>query len=177
MAVARRWTASAGGASSRKASRIGSRLPRSFSVSSTTRSRSLTAQAPFEIVDVRAGQPGKRRAQECVEVVTVSAQPFEAKEGEQRAAEGRLAQANAALEGVRDTQRAERSLEWRADTVQRRADEHDLLCRNAGAQQVEQLFGDELERAALTCAFEEADRALEWRTGGRPLGEELAFEM
>ncbi len=126
---------------------------------------------------MRAGQPGERRAQEGVEVVAVSAEPLEAEEREQRAAESGLAETNAPLERVRDAQPAECRLERRADAVECRADEHDLLRRDPRAQQVEQLLGDELERAALPCAFEEADRALELRAGVGPLREEMAFEM
>ena len=134
------------------------------------------AQPALGEIDAGARDAGVRRAQERVELVSPRAGPGEAQQREQRVAERRRRQANAAVDRVRDAGRPEGGLERRAPAVDAGDDERDLLGRHAVAQQVEHLVGDELERAARARALEEADGAGDRRRiGGRVL-EQVALE-
>ena len=94
------------------------------------------AQPPFEIVDVGAGQPGERRAQEAVQIVPTAGEPLEAQEREQRLAERGLADPHPALDRIGHLERAQGGLELRALALDARADEEDLLRLRAGADQL-----------------------------------------
>ena len=93
-------------------------------------------------------------------------------------AEGRLPEPCLPLEGEGNACAGERGLERGPEPVERRADEADRLRRRPLPQQVEDLVGHELERAAGACSLEEPHRALERRRlPALPVGEELALEM
>ena len=119
------------------------------------------AQPALDEVDVAALEARERRAEEREELAARPAEPREAQERRQRLAERRLRDAHLAVDRVRDAERAERGLERRAHAVDARADDADLLRRRSGAEQREQLFADELERAARAGALEEADGAVD----------------
>ena len=103
--------------------------------------------------------------------------PFEAQQGQQRLPEGGLAQPDPPFDREGDPERAEHRLERRAPALDRRDDEGDLLRRRARRDELPDLLGGQLERAAGACAFEEADRAVERRAGRRRVGEEMALQM
>src|SRR5262249_44113852 len=134
------------------------------------------AQPSFEVVDMRAGQPGERRAQESVQVVPPTLEPLEAQEREQSLAERGLADPDPALDRIRNLERRQRGLELGALTVDARADEQDLLRLRAGPDQLQRLVGDQLERPARAGAFEEADRALELGRRRGPIVEQVSFQ-
>ena len=92
------------------------------------------AQAALEEVDVRAREARERRAEERVEIAAAALLPFEAEQREQRLAERRLAQPDAALDREGDAERAEHGLERRPPALDRRDDERDLLQRRARAR-------------------------------------------
>ena len=135
------------------------------------------AQPPFEVVDVGARQPGEGRAQEAVQIVPTAGEPVEAQEREQRLAERRLADPEPALDRVRHVERRQCGLELCALAFDARADEKDLLGLRAGSDQLQHLVRDELERAAGSRSFEEADRPLELERSRGPVGEEVTLEM
>ena len=62
------------------------------------------AQPPFEEVDMVAAETRVRRAHEPVELGPPTSEPGEAEQREQRAAERRLAEAQPALDRVRDAE-------------------------------------------------------------------------
>ena len=127
-----RPTAASGSASARKSSRTLSGWPRSFSVSSTTRSGIAYRPAPeaaLEVVDVSPGQAGEGRAQESVQVGAPAFAPLEAQEREERLAERRLADADSALDRIRHLERRKERSRLRSMAFDARADEEDLLGR------------------------------------------------
>ena len=135
------------------------------------------AQASLDVVGVRAGEPGVRRADVAEELAPAAAEPGEAEQRQQRAPVRRGLEAGRRLDGVRDAERAEGGLERRLEAVDRRADDADPLGRRAAADQLEDLVADELERAARAGALEEADRALDRRRGRRRVGEERPLDV
>src|SRR5207248_3060176 len=105
------------------------------------------------------------------------AEPGEAEHRGERVAERRLREPDLAVDGVRNAERPERSLERRTPTLDARTDDPDALSGRARAQEVEQLLADELERAARTRAFEETHRAVDRLRRGRSVVEEPAFDV
>ena len=91
--------------------------------------------------------------------------------------ERRLREAQLAVDGVGDAERAEHRLERAADPLVSRHDEPDPLRRHAAADEREHLLSHELERAATAGSLEEADHAVERRRLTRLVGEERPFEM
>ena len=81
------------------------------------------------------------------------------------------------VERVGDAERTEGRLEGRAQALDRRADDQDLLRRRAGAEELEDLVGDQLERGAGACALEQADRALGRRRRRRLILEQGPLEV
>ena len=143
------------------------------------RDHAATAQTPFEEIDVVASEPRVRGAQEGEQVSPVALQPGVAQQRQQRLPERRLAEAQAALERVRDAECCEGRVERRAPAFERRADDRDLVGLGAGAQQREQLLGDELQGPAQARALEEADRPVELRPRASRSGvtKERALQM
>ena len=112
------------------------------------RAHRAAAEPSLEEVRVPAGQARVGRAEEREEVAAVSVEPGVAEEREQRLAERRLSEADAAFQRIRHTKGREGGVECSAPAVEARADDADLLGRRAGAEQPENLLGDELERSA-----------------------------
>ena len=135
------------------------------------------AQPPFEEVDVVAAETRVRRAHEPVEVVAAAAEPGEAQQREQRAAERRLAEPRRALGRVRDAEPGERRLERRAPALERWRDDRDVSRVRAAADELEDLLAHELEHAARTRCLEEAHRSLEGRSGRVTVDEQPPLEM
>jgi hypothetical protein len=125
-------------------------------------------EPPLEEVRVLAGQARVGRAQEREQVATLALEPRVAEEGQQRLAERRLAEADPALERVRDAEGREGRVESGAPAVEARADDADLLGRRAGPEQGQHLLCDELECPPQARAFQEADGAIELRSSTRP---------
>ena len=124
-----------------------------------------------------ATQARVRRAHERVEVVAPTAEPGEAEQREQRAAERRLAKPRRALDRIRDPEPGERRLERPAPAFQRRCDDSDVSRIRAAADQVEDLLADQLQGTASTCPLEKAHGALEGRSVLETVDEEPALEM
>ena len=120
-----------------------------------------TAQAAFDEVDGRTGEARVGRAEVGEQLAALPVGPRVAKELQERVPERRRPEPRTRLDRVRHAERAEHRLERRAPAVERRCDERDLLGRRAAADQLEQLFADQLERAAGACALEEAHGAVE----------------
>ena len=135
------------------------------------------AQPSLEVVHVRARQAGERRAEEPVQVGAPALAPLEAQEREERLAERRLADPDAALDRIRHLELRQRCLELCPLALDARADDEDLFRPRPASDQLQRLVGDELERAARTGAFEEPDRALERRRRRGIVGEEVALEV
>ncbi len=135
------------------------------------------AQPALREVDLVAGQPGERRAQEGEQRSAVGAEPGEAEQGAERGAVNGARQSCPALERVGDAGGAERRLQRAGEAVDARADDGDRLGREAAAQQVEDLVRRQLERSARARALEEADRAADIDRRRRRVGEERALEM
>ena len=135
------------------------------------------AQPPFEVVGMRTGDPGVRRAEEAEELAPSAAVPVVVEQPEQRLAERRSVEPEAPFDRVGDAERAECGLDRAPVALQRGDDERDLLGRGAGAEQREQLLGHELERASRAGALEEAHRTLERRRVRVRLGEERPLEV
>ena len=91
--------------------------------------------------------------------------------------ERRLREAQLAVDGVRDSERAEHRLEGAANPLVPGHDEPDPLRRHAPAGELEHLPGHQLERAAAPGSLEEADHAVERRRFSRLVGKECALEM
>ena len=126
-----------------------------------------SAQAALEEVRLRTRHAGVRGAQEAVELAAPAAEPDEAEQAEQRAAERRLRQPRPRGDGDRNAERAEPGLERRAPALERGTDDRDLLRRGPAADQREHLLADELQRRARAGAFEEAHCAGDG--GGSPM--------
>ena len=124
-----------------------------------------------------ASEPRVRGAQEGEQVAPVALQPGVAQQRQQRLPERRLAEAQAALERVRDAERREGRVERRAPAFERGADDRDLVGLGAGAQQREQLLGDELQGPAQARALEEADRPVELGARSACSPKERALQM
>jgi len=92
-------------------------------------------------------------------------------------ADRRRAEPHARLDRVRNLERSEHGLERAAPGVDRRGDQRDLLRANTGADQLEQLFADQLERTTRPGPFEEPDSRVERRRSRRRLVEQCALEM
>ena len=131
----------------------------------------------LEEVDACAREAGVRRAEEREQLLARAAEPREAQEREEGVPERGLRDAWPLLERVRDTERAEDGLERRAPALERIADDRDRVGRGAAADQLEELLGHELERAARARSLEEADRPLEVRRLVARLLEERALEV
>src|SRR5207302_6880622 len=85
------------------------------------------AEAPLEIVDVRSREAGVRRSQEAVQLAPAAAAPREPQQREQRLPEQRLRQRDPSVDRVWDAERPEGRFEWRAVSLDRRADDGDPL--------------------------------------------------
>ena len=136
-----------------------------------------SAQPAFEEVRLRTRHAGVRRAQEAVELSAPAAEPHEAEQAEQRAAERCLRQPRPRSDGDRNTERAEPGFERRAPALERGTDDRDLLRRRPAADQGEHLLADELQRRARSGAFEEAHRSAGGRRFADVVDEQLALEM
>ena len=123
-----------------------------------------SAQAALDVVDGRAREAGVRRAQEREELAAARVRPRVAQQLQQRVPERRRCRAARATR-PRTGRRAPPSTvsSGARQRVERRRDERDLLGGGAGAEQLEQLVADELERAARAGALEEAHGAVELR--------------
>ena len=135
------------------------------------------AQPSLEEVDVIAAEPGVRRAHEGVEVVTVTAEPGEAKQREQRAAVRRLAQAQPAFDRVGDAEPGERRLERPPPALQRRRDDRDRGRIRPATHELENLVAHELQHAARPGSLEEAHRALHGRRLSGSIREQPALDV
>ncbi len=122
-------------------------------------------------------EAGIGRPQEREQVAPAAAEPRVADDREQRTTEGRVRRPERPVERVGDAERTEGRLQWRAQALDRRADDQDLLRRRAGAEELEDLVGDQLERRAGAGAFEQADRALGRRRRRRRILEQGALEV
>ena len=135
------------------------------------------AQTTLDVVDGRAPKTGIRAAQEREELAPARVPPRVPQELEQRVADRRRAEPHPRLDRVRHVERSEHGLERAAPGVDRRRDERDLLRADTGANELEQLVTDELERAARACTLEEAHGVVERRRCRRRLVEERPLEM
>ena len=104
-------------------------------------------------------------------------EPLEAQQREQRLAERRLPDPDPALDGVRHSEGAEGGFELGPLPLDTRADDEDLFGPGSVPDELEHLVGQQLERSARTRALQEADRPVERRAGGGPVGEQMPFEM
>ena len=86
-------------------------------------------QAALDEVDRATLQPGERRTEKGEEVATAAAEPLVPQDGEERAAERRVAQPPRVLDGDRHPQLRERRVEWRPPPVDGLADDGDALRR------------------------------------------------
>ena len=135
------------------------------------------AEPALDEVRFAAGEARVRRAQVREEVSPTSAEPGEAEQPEKRAAEGRAPERNPALVRVRDAQRSESRLEGRADAVEGRDDDGDLVSGHSAPDQRQDFLARELERGACTGGLEETHRALDRGRVGAPFLEERALEV
>ncbi len=136
------------------------------------------AQAPLEEVDVLARERRVRRAHERVQIRAAAAEPAEPEQAQQRLPVGGRAEPDVRLQSVRDPEGAERRLERRLPAFERRADDPDLLRGDAGADQQEELFADELEDPARARGLEEPQRTFDRRgVGLRAFREERALQV
>ena len=76
-----------------------------------------------------------------------------------------------------NAERAENGLERRPPTLRRLADDPDPIRRRVGADEAEDLGGDELDGSTSSRSLEELHRALERFLESTPVAEELALEM
>jgi hypothetical protein len=134
------------------------------------------AQTPFQEVHVCARESRVRRAQEGEQVAPLALEPGVAEQGDQRLAERRLAQAQAALERVGHAEGRERGVERSAPAVEGGADDRDLGGIRSCAHEREHLLGHELERSSQAGALEKSDRAVELRRAAL-LAEEPTLEI
>ena len=134
------------------------------------------AQSALEEVDVGAAEAAVRRAEEREELAAGAVAPGEAEQREERLPERGRGEPWPRLDGDRDAERAERRLERRPRTVERRADDRDLLGPGAVPYELEHGLGDELEGGPATGTLEEANRAVE-RGRRRVVVEEVALEV
>ena len=142
--------------------------------------RRLDCPAPEPALDEVHGpplEPRERRAEESEEVATSASRPREAQQRSERVHERRLREAQLAVDGVRDAERAEHRLERAADPVIAGHDETDPIRRHAAAGEREHLLAHQLERAAAPGALEEADHPVERRRLSGLVREEPPFEM
>ena len=119
------------------------------------------AQPPFDEVHRALLEPGERRAEEREELAAAAAEPAEAEEREQGAAEGRLAEPGALLDGVWDADRPEHGLERSAPPLDRVAHDSDPLGRRPAAEQREHVPREQLDRPADAGPLEEVQRSVE----------------
>ena len=115
--------------------------------------------------------------QEREQVAPAAAEPRVADDREQRTTEGRMRRPERPVERVGNAERTEGRLQGRAQALDRRADDQDLLRRRAGAEELEDLVGDQLERGAGAGALEQADRALGRRRRRRRILEQSPLEV
>ena len=142
--------------------------------------RRLDCPAPEPALDEVHGpplEPRERRAEESEEVAAGASRPREAQQRRERVHERRLREAQLAIDGIRDAQRAEHRLERAADPVVAGHDETDPIRRHAAAGEREHLLAHQLERAAAPGALEEADHPVERRRLSGLVREEPPFEM
>jgi hypothetical protein len=78
---------------------------------------------------------------------------------------------------IRDPEAAQHGLDRGAPRIEGGRDQRDLLGCGAPANEREELLADELERAAGSCALEEADGGVELGRRRRRLLEERPLEM
>ena len=103
-----------------------------------------STEAPLEEIRLRSRHAGVRRTQEAVELSAAAAEPHEAEQAEQRAAERRLRQPRPRGDRDRDSERAEPGFERRAPALERGTDDCDLLRSRPAADQSEHFLADEL---------------------------------
>ena len=142
--------------------------------------RRLNGTAPkaaLDEVDRPPLDPRERRTEEAEEVAASPSRPREAQQRRERVDERRLREAQLAVDGVRDAERAEHRLEGAADPVVTRHDDADPLRRHAAAGEREHLLAHQLERPAAPGTLEEADHAVERRRISRLVREERPLEM
>ena len=141
------------------------------------RADAAPAQAPLDEVGVGAAEPRVRGAHEAEQLPAAAAEPRVAEQREERVPVRGLGDLQRGVERVRDAERAECRLERRADAVERRADDEDLVGSGAAAHELQDLVRDELERCARAGALEEANRALAFGRRGRDVLEERPLEV
>ena len=134
-------------------------------------------QPALHVVDGRSPETGVRAPQKREQLATTGVAPCVTQELKQRVPDRGRPEPHARLDGVRDIERAEHSLERPAPGVDRRRDERDLLGADTRTDQLEQLLADELERPTRTRAFEEPHGRVELRRRRWRLVEEHALEM
>ncbi len=134
------------------------------------------SEPSFDPVDVLALEPRVRRAKVRVQLRPLAVEPRETQQGEERVAERRRPKSGAALERDRDPQPGERRPECEPDRLDRRADDRDLLRRDAGPDERQRLLRHELERAARPRTLEEPDRAVE-QHASRGVGEQVPLDV
>ena len=91
--------------------------------------------------------------------------------------ERRRVEADTGVDGVRNVEPTEDGLERSPPAFRRREHHRDPVGGDAGAQELEQLVGDQLECAADTGSLQEADRRVEVRRRRRRLVEQRALEV
>ena len=181
MNAARPATPSSGVGALRSASSTGIGWPsRSRIVSSSTRSGVSTARPrsrPSRKSTFWRARPEYGERRNAIEIGAATAEPREAQQTQERLAVRRLVEAGVRLERIGHAEGLQRRLQRRLPAVERRADDPDLFGGDAGPQQAEQLFADELERTALPGALEEPDRAVDRRPCRPRVGEQRALEV
>ena len=133
-------------------------------------------QASLEEVHVRSGEAPIRGTEERKQVATRAVAPRETQQREERLPERSCSEPRAPLDRERHAQRAESSFDRCAGTLERGADDSDVLGSGSVSDEIEDGLGDELERRTATGSLEEANRAIERRRRGTVV-EEVALEM
>ena len=122
------------------------------------------AQPALDEVHAAAPEPGVGRPQVPEELAPVGRRrPGKPEQGQHRLSVPGLAEAERRVDGVRDAERAKRSLDRAPPALERRDDDADLRGRGTATQKRKHLLADELERASGPGTLEEADGAFDRR--------------
>src|SRR5918994_604627 len=127
----------------------------------------------------RGDRTATKPALDEVDAAALGPAPGKAKQRQQGLPVGGLAEAPLCLgiDRVGDTESPERGLDRAPPALERRHDDADFSRRGSGAEELENLLADELERASRTRAIEEADGTLDPRGRVDPAAEERPLEV
>ena len=134
------------------------------------------AHLAFPRIDGRAPDARGRRAQPGEQVLAAPAQPGEAAERQQRVPERRARQGQARIQRVGDAHGLERAGQRTARALRRRHGHHDLVRRQAGAQQRRDLPGHRVGLGLRPRRLDQPHPCPAGVRGGRAVREEAALQ-